>query len=238
MICYGNTNKTSKRESVGVERVNNVKTIIFDMDGVIFDSERVVLEGWLELSKKYGFENVEIPYMKCVGVNSKMSRQIFIEYYGKDFPYDRYCKEHSENYHREYDNGKLPMKKGVVELLTALKENKYKMAIASSTRTEVVKNQIEAAGLSRYFEVIVGGDMVEKSKPAPDIFLRAVKELGGTTESTYVVEDSYNGIRAAYSAGMIPIMVPDMLKPDAEMKEKAGFILEDLLKVKEVLCNI
>lgn len=215
-----------------------MKTIIFDMDGVIFDSERVVLEGWLELSKKYGFENVEIPYMKCVGVNSKMSRQIFMDYYGEDFPYDKYCKERSDHYHREYDNGKLPMKKGVAELLTALKENKYKMAIASSTRAEVVKNQIEAAGLIEYFEVIIGGDMVEKSKPAPDIFLRAVKELGGTAESTYVVEDSYNGIRAAYSAGMIPIMVPDMLEPDDEMEEKARFIVEDLLKVRELLCSI
>lgn len=215
-----------------------MKTIIFDMDGVIFDSEQVVLAGWQELSKKYGFQNVEIPFMKCIGVNSKMARQIFIEYYGENFPYDKYCTEHSENYHRKYDKGKLPMKKGVAELLEALRENKYKIAIASSTRTEVVENQIEAAGLTPYFDVIVGGDMVEKSKPAPDIFLRAVEELGGTKESTYVVEDSYNGIRAAYSAGMIPIMVPDMLKPDGEMKEKARFILEDLLKVKELLCNI
>lgn len=215
-----------------------MKTIIFDMDGVIFDSERAVFNGWLELSRKYGFENLEIPYMKCVGVNSKMTKKIFMDYYGEDFPYDKYCKEQSENYHRKYDNGKLPMKKGVVELLTALKENEYEIGIASSTRAEVVRHQIEAAGLMEYFKVIVGGDMVEKSKPAPDIFVKAAKELGGKVESTYVIEDSYNGIRAAYVAGMIPIMVPDMIEPDDEMKEKARYIKGDLLEVKDLLCNI
>ncbi|MBQ3583601.1 MAG: HAD family phosphatase [Lachnospiraceae bacterium] len=214
-----------------------MKAIIFDMDGVIFDSEQAIFNEWQELSKKYGFENVEIPLMKCVGVNSKMTRQIFMDFYGEDFPYDKYCMEQSEAYHRKYDNGKLPMKKGVVELLTALKENEYKIAIASSTRTEVVKNQIEAAGLMKYFEVIIGGDMVEKSKPSPDIFLKAANELGGAPEHTYVVEDSYNGIRAAYSAGMIPIMVPDMLKPDDEMEEKARYIKADLLEVKDLLCH-
>lgn len=213
-----------------------MKSVIFDMDGVIFDSERAVFEGWKELAKKYGFENLEIPYRNCIGVNAAASKQIFLDFYGKDFPYDLYCKEQSRNYHAKYDNGRLPLKKGVKELLTALKEARYKIAIASSTRTEVVRNQIQAAGLFRFFDCIIGGDMVEKSKPNPDIFLKAAESLGGPVSEMYVIEDSYNGIRAAKAAGMIPIMVPDMLPPDAEMREKAAYILEDLLAVKELLC--
>ena len=89
------------------------KAIIFDMDGVIFDSERAVLRGWQELSEKYGFPDVEIPYLRCCGVNAAASRQIFLDYYGEDFPYDRYCAEQSRNYHARYDGGRLPVKPGI-----------------------------------------------------------------------------------------------------------------------------
>ncbi len=212
-----------------------MKTIIFDMDGVIFDSERAVFNGWLELAEKYGFRDLEIPYRKCIGVNAAASRQIFLDFYGEAFPYDFYCKEQSRNYHAKYDNGRLPLKKGVRELLTVLKENGCKTAIASSTRTVLVRSQIEAAGLLEFFDCIVGGDMVEKSKPEPDVFLKAAGMLGGEVSKMYVIEDSYNGIRAARAAGMLPIMVPDLLPPDEEMKEKAAYILEDLLAVKELL---
>lgn len=214
-----------------------MKTVIFDMDGVIFDSEQAVFAGWQELANKYGFKDLEIPYRRCIGVNAAASRQIFLDFYGEDFPYDQYCAEQSRNYHAKYDNGNLPMKKGVRELMTALKEEGYQTAIASSTRTAVVKHQIEAAGLLQYFDCIIGGDMVEKSKPNPDIFLKAAEKLGGPVREMYVIEDSYNGIRAAHSAGMIPIMVPDMLPPNEEMKEKAAYILENLSEVKKLLCK-
>lgn len=211
--------------------------VIFDMDGVIFDSERAVYAGWQELAQKYGFQKLEIPYRKCIGVNAAAARQIFLDFYGEDFPYDAYCKEQSQNYHAKYDNGRLPMKKGVRELLTALKERGCKTAIASSTRTAVVTHQIEAAGLLVFFDCIVGGDMVGRSKPAPDIFLKAAERLNAPATGTYVIEDSYNGIRAASAAGMLPVMVPDMLPPDEEMKEMAAYILEDLFAVKELLCG-
>ena len=96
-----------------------------------------------------------------------------------------------------------------------------------------MEKQIEDAGLREYFDVIVGGDMVEKSKPEPDIFLKAAQLLDVQPEKAYVIEDSYNGIRAAFTGGMIPIMVPDMLEPDDEMKEKAQYIFKDLYGVKD-----
>ena len=214
-----------------------MKFVIFDMDGILFDSERAVFNGWKEIADKYGFENLEVPYMKCIGVNARRAKEIFLEYYGEDFPYDKYCAEQSRNYNDKYDGGKLPLMSGVFELLEYLKSCGYGLAVASSTRTVVVENQIRDAKLNRYFDVIVGGDMVKHSKPEPDIFLEAAERLRGvkgcglSNDSIYVVEDSYNGIRAAYAAGMKPIMVPDMIAPDDEMKEKAEYIVDSLLDV-------
>lgn len=214
-----------------------MKTVIFDMDGVIFDSERAVFQGWQELAEKYGFRNLEIPYRRCIGVNAAAAKKIFLDFYGEDFPYDAYRREQSQRYHAKYDNGRLPLKKGVRELLVALKETQSKVAIASSTRTEVVRSQIAAAGLLEFFDCIIGGDMVERSKPAPDIFLRAAKQLGGEVSTMYVIEDSYNGIRAAKAAGMRPVMVPDLLPADEEMQKTADYVLEDLFAVRKLLCG-
>ncbi len=208
------------------------------MRTVIFDSERAVYDCWLELADKYGFNDLEMVYRRCIGVNSAVTRKIFLDHYGEDFPFDEYCAEFSENYHARYDNGRLPMKPGIEELLIGLRANQYRIAIASSTRSAVVEKQIEDAGLRKYFDVIVGGDMVEKSKPEPDIFLRTAELLDVKAENVYVIEDSYNGIRAAFAGGMIPIMVPDMIEPDHEMEEKAEYIFRDLYGVKELLCGI
>lgn len=213
------------------------KAVIFDMDGVIFDSEQAVYHGWLELADKYHLIDIEKIYRKCIGVNSEMTRQIFLDYYGEDFPYDEYKAEQSKKYHERYDNGRLPMKPGIEELLISLKKKQYWIAIASSTRTELVEEQIKNAGLREYFDVIIGGDMVKKSKPEPDIFLKAAECLGVLPEEIYVIEDSYNGIRAAFAGKMIPIMVPDMLEPDSEMREKAKYICKDLYEVRELLEN-
>lgn len=215
--------------------VISLKKIIFDMDGVIFDSEAKVLECWSEIAEKYGMRNIREAFIKCIGTNSARSREIFLEFYGNDLPYDKYRSEMSALFHERYDNGRLPMKAGIYELLSALKADGYDIAIASSTRCHVVAQQIADAGIDSFFDVIIGGDMIEKSKPAPDIFMAAAKELNAVPSETYVIEDSFNGIRAAYAGGFIPIMVPDMLPPDDEMKAKARYIFKDLLEVKAML---
>lgn len=212
-----------------------MKLIIFDMDGVIFDSERAVFNGWKELSVKYGFKDLEIPYKKCIGVNATKAKEIFLDYYGEDFPYDDYCAEQSADYHKKYDGGRLPLKPGVKELLQVLKAKDYKVAIASSTRVALVKQQIIDAGLDSFFDKYVGGDMVTKSKPNPDIFVKAMEGFDVDASDVLVIEDSYNGIRAAKAAGMIPVMVPDMVEPDDEMREKARYIVDSLFSVIDLV---
>ena len=212
----------------------NITAVIFDLDGVIFDSERAVFNEWKLISEKYGFPNLEEPYAKCIGVNADTCRQIFLDYYGADFPYDAYCEERRRNFREKYSHGRLPFKPGVIELLERLKKEGFLTAIASSTCTETVREEIRDAGLLKYFDEIIGGDQVEQSKPAPDIFLKAAEEQGVLPEKCCVIEDSYNGIRAASAAGMFPVMVPDMLPPNDEMREKAGLIVDSLNEIRRL----
>lgn len=208
------------------------KAVIFDMDGVIFDSERLVLEGWQEIAAKYGIKGMEEVLPRCLGVNAQATREIFREYYGQDFPYDEYKKEASALFHSRYGNGKLPLKPGVKELLFYLKENGYLVGLASSTRQAIVEQEIRDAGLMPYFDNLVCGDMLKRSKPEPDIYLKACENLDVEPRMAIAVEDSYNGIRSAKRAGMVPVMVPDMVQPDEEMRSLAHKICKDLFEVK------
>lgn len=209
--------------------------VVFDMDGVIFDSERATMECWIELANKYGIENIEKPYYACTGTTMVRTREIMLETYGPDFPYDEYAKEASVMYHTKYDGGRLPMKPGIKELLEFLRENNKKIALASSSRRQTVFNQLRDANILEYFDAVICGDMVERSKPAPDIFLKACAEIGVEPENAYGIEDSYNGIRAVHAGNMHAIMVPDLLPATDEMKQLSEIVLEDLIQVRDYL---
>lgn len=207
--------------------------VIFDMDGVIFDSERLVLECWEEIGAKYHLEGMREAFLPCIGTNDVKTREIVLEHYGVDFPYDEFRRESSLLYHSIVDQGGLPVKVGVQELLSYLTENDISIAVASSTRLEVVTQELKQAGLYDCFSVVMGGDQLKRSKPEPDIYLMTCEKLGVQPASAYAIEDSYNGIRSAYSAGMKPIMVPDMLPPTEEMRQKSVIVLDNLLQVKD-----
>jgi len=209
--------------------------VVFDMDGVIFDSERLVIECWRVIAEKYGIVNVESVCRECFGTNKEASKRKFLEFYGEDFPYDKYKEEMSALFHERYSHGRLPVKPGIKELLVALKENGKKTALASSTRRQVVIQELGDAGLIGYFDEIVCGDMVVRSKPEPDIYLKACECLGVAPKDAYAVEDSYNGIRSAAGAGLKPIMVPDLAEPTKEMEELSEAILPSLVDVREYL---
>lgn len=213
----------------------NIQAVVFDMDGIIFDSEAKVVECWVETAEKYGIKDIEALCHKCLGTNSAETKRIALEFYGDDFPYDEYKAEMSALYHERYDGGRLPMKPHVKELLEFLRENGIRVALASSTRTQVVHDQLRDAGIISYFDKLVCGDMVGRSKPAPDIFLRACEELGVEPSSALAIEDSYNGIRSAHAAGMHPVMVPDLAPPTAEMEQLADVILPSLKEVIEYI---
>lgn len=209
-----------------------MEAVVFDMDGVLFDTERLCMETWKEFAAEKGIENIETAMLGCIGLNRTDTKQFLADFYGPEFPYEELRVTVGARMQKKMEK-EMPMLPGVVELLDYLVEKKVKIGLASSSRSEVIMSHIQRAGLEKYFEVIVGGDMIEHSKPLPDIYLIACEKLGVAPEKCYAIEDSINGIRSAYSAGMKAIMVPDMIAPTPEMEEKSTVILPSLHAVKK-----
>lgn len=211
----------------------NDRAVIFDMDGVIFDSERLILDCWEKVGEKRNIAGIREVGIQCIGTTNQKTEEIIYAHYGKDFPYEEYKPEVSALYREYIEESGLPVKKGVRELLTYLREEGIPIGLASSTRLAIVEEELRQAGLYHYFQVVVGGDLLKRSKPEPDIYLMACEKMEVEPRNAYAVEDSYNGIRSAYSAGMKPVMVPDILPATEEMKEKSIAIFEDLLQVMQ-----
>ena len=207
------------------------QAVVFDMDGVIFDTERLVIEFWKEVATKHNIPNVEHTCIQCLGTNRVRTREIFLENYGADFPFDPYRAEVTELFNTHYKGVPLPTKPGVRELLSYLQEQDIKVGLASSTAQHLVRDEIGTAGLLPYFQTLVCGDMVEHSKPAPDIFLKACEILNADPTKSIAIEDSFNGIRSAHCAGMTPIMVPDQVQPTDEIRALAFHVMPSLLDV-------
>lgn len=212
-----------------------MKAVIFDMDGVIFDTERLVLECWAEVAKNHGITDIEEACQACLGVNEKETRMILTERYGEDFPYEQYCKEASEIFAEKTEGKGIPEKPGVRELIAWLKKRGTRIGLATSSSEKDVLGKLDAAGLRFSFDAIVCGDMVERSKPEPDIYQEACHMLHVKPEKAFAVEDSYNGVRSASQAGMRVIMVPDLMPPNKEMRRLASVILPSLKDVPEYI---
>lgn len=206
--------------------------VIFDMDGTIFDTERLVLDCWEHIGANHGISDIREVFMRCIGTNNARTQEIVYEHYGKDFPYDKFSRESSVLFHEIADKEGIPVKAGAVELLRDLSEHGVFLGLASSTRLAVVTQELQAAGLYDYFQVVVGGDLLKNSKPAPDIYLLTCERMGVLPGNTYAIEDSYNGIRSAHSAGLRPIMVPDLMPATEEMRELSEKVFADLIQVK------
>ena len=207
------------------------QAVVFDMDGVIFDTERLVIEFWKEVAKKHNIPNIEHTCIQCLGTNRVRTREIFLENYGADFPFDPYRAEVTELFDTHYKGVPLPTKPGIRELLNYLQEQDIKVGLASSTAQHLVRDEIGTAGLLPYFQTLVCGDMVEHSKPAPDIFLKACEILNADPTKSIAIEDSFNGIRSAHCAGMTPIMVPDQVQPTDEIRTLAFHVMPSLVDV-------
>lgn len=207
------------------------KTVVFDMDGVIFDTEALVLSCWKITGEKYGLGGIRDVFCQCIGTNAVETGQIVKRYLGDRLEYETFRRETSYLYHKKTDQNGIPVKRGARELLSYLKVNGYRIGLASSTRRHVVEEELEQTGLLKFFSVVIGGDMVRHSKPHPEIYVRACRELGVVPGQAFAIEDSFHGVRSAHAAGMKVLMVPDLTEPDEEMKELAFEIYPSLMGV-------
>lgn len=208
--------------------------IVFDMDGVLIDSERIVYKAWMQIGEELGLPGMHELFFRCMGTSHASTARIFSELFGSSFDYLSFRSRLRACY-LESVKDRIPLKEGALEILAALKEHGWKIALASSSRQASVMFNLERSGLLPFFDSLQCGDMIANGKPAPDIYLTACKSLGALPSSTYAVEDSKNGLLSASAAGLRTFLVPDMLPIDEDMKKLAWKICSDLHQVRHIL---
>ena len=219
-------------------KLKDIKAVIFDMDGLMFDTENLNRKGWYAAAEKRGYAMTDEIIFSHIGADLDTTRRLMTEHFiktHKDFNFDELRADRIA-WTRDYiiRNG-MPLKKGLNELLNWLDANNFKIAIATSSAMEFVEFYLAHADIKYKFQHIITWRAGMKGKPAPDIFLAAAKELNLKPEACLVLEDSYNGIKAAHAAGMQSIMIPDLLPPTPEILKLASCVLQDLTQVIEIL---
>lgn len=202
--------------------------LIFDMDGVILDSEQLVRRSWNLAAQDYGAANSDPVFLLTVGTTRKHTCDILREHYGADFPAEEFNTSLSKIYHEIEALEGVPVKTGARELLQWAKQTGFRVGLASSTRQPIVERELGRENLLQYFDFVLGGDRIARSKPFPDIYETICREMGVPPANAFAIEDSYNGIRAAHTAGMMPVMVPDLLPPTEEMRQLSTAVFSDL----------
>lgn len=172
------------------------KQIIFDMDGVLFDTENLVFSCWKFAAGKFMLTGIEDVFYQVIGVSSEGTKKVFSKTYGDKLDYAQFREETHRMFDEKIEKNGVPLKTGARELLQFLKINGWRVGLASSTRVQRVEEMLKATNLYDFFEVIVGGDMVEKSKPEPDIYLDVCEKMQINPKDTYAIEDSHNGVRS------------------------------------------
>ncbi len=208
---------------------------IFDMDGLMFDSERLVYEIWQEMLTADGYSYSLDIFKQTVGLRRNSTEKIYKSIFGQDFDYNGY-KEKSRNiFIDRVECEGVPVKKGLYEILEYLKMQDFKIALATSTSSQTALRLLKMAGVYKYFDAFVCGDDVKHGKPHPEVFLTAAKRLGLAPQCCAAFEDSINGIKSAHSAGMTTFMVPDFLQPTSEIMPMIDFLCRDLSQAAEFM---
>ena len=212
-----------------------IKAVLFDMDGVIFDTEREYLKEWEAIFKKYGYKMKKEIYISVMGRGRKKVKEIFKEKFGEDLPIDKMYIEKDKMLKKAVENNKVPLKEGALELLEFLKENGYKIALATSAKRERVKIQVSHAKIENIFDAIVCSEDITNSKPDPEIFLKAAEKVCVNPENCIVIEDSEAGIKAAFNAKMMGFHVEDLKKADESILKYSYKNFKNLIEIKEYI---
>ncbi len=212
-----------------------IKAIIFDMDGLMIDSERVTFECYQEILKGMNLTMDEEFYKTLLGKPLKGIYQRFYDVYGNDFPIEDVIKDVHALMAKRFETEGVPIKTGLKSLLEYLKENNYKTIVATSSNRDRVDTILSQAQITDYFDDSICGDEVTKGKPNPEVFLKSCQKLGVNVDEAIVLEDSEAGIQASYDAGIKVICIPDMKYPEEEFAAKTLKIVDSLLDVIEHL---
>jgi len=200
---------------------------IFDMDGTLFDTEKLYRQAWLDVVDEFGEEkNYGLP-TAISGTNLGEESYAVIRSFYPNIDAEAYLARVLEEV-RRFSETNLELMTGVEEILAFFKAAGVRMAVASSAPVSVIEKNLIRSNLRGYFDFLIGGDKVTNGKPAPDIFLKAAEGLKLPTSDCYIFEDSFNGVRAAHASGGVAIMIPDQVQPTDEIKKLCAAIFPNL----------
>lgn len=215
-----------------------VSGIIFDMDGVLIDSERQSNEGWLWAAGQLGVDMPMWLIDSFKGAPAELCCKFFDDYYKGVIDYWEAKELRTQHVYKIRETEGIPVKKGVKDIFEYIRNYGLKCAVATSTRRESAEKTLHEIGVWDYLDAVVYGDEVEHGKPEPDIFLRAAKAIGVNPSEAVVVEDSINGIKAGYAAGMRVVHIPDTIAIDDDIRKLTYMVCDDLNGLIDVVESI
>jgi HAD superfamily hydrolase (TIGR01509 family) len=216
--------------------LSHIDAVIFDMDGLIFDTERPIKRVILEATLAVGFEMPEAFYQTMIGVPGPECDVLIRNHFGPGFPFEVFDKACRSEIARVLGEG-VAVKPGAKELIGALHARRMPLALATSSGRNHAEHHLGSADLRRFFTAVATRNDVARGKPHPDLFLKAASDLQVAPERCLVLEDSHNGVRAARAAGCLPVMVPDLLEATDEMRQLCVLIARDLHEIRLLLAN-
>ncbi|MDE6781598.1 MAG: HAD family phosphatase [Ruminococcus sp.] len=211
----------------------NINGAVFDMDGLMLDTEKLLVRFWREAAAEYGYNMTNENVYEIRSLSRKYSIPLLKGIFGEEFPFSEVRKRRIVLMNDYIDRYGFEVKKGLYELLDYLKNNSYRIAVATATDRERAESYLKKIDVYKYFDAVICGDMVVKGKPEPDIYLTASGELGLPPAECAAFEDSPNGIKSAYAAGCKVIMIPDLTQPDDDIKPLLSGVYESLDKAVE-----
>jgi HAD superfamily hydrolase (TIGR01509 family) len=215
--------------------MKHIKAAVFDMDGLMLDSEPFALRALKLAGDRFGLAYTDEMLLGCIGLNAASSNAFLAEALGHEIPQGELSSAFLKEYDVELAQVRVPHKAGLIDLLEFLKGAGLRRAVATSTATALAERKLSDAGVLHYFEFVVGGDAVRQGKPAPDPYLQAASRLGLPVAACLALEDSDNGARSALAARMSVIVVPDIRMPSAPVRAAAEACLASLDHVRDYL---
>lgn len=214
------------------------EAVIFDMDGLLLDTERIAYQAWMQAAEEWGIDLPDTVYLQVIGRNLRDTEKIFKFHFGNSFPFHDVRRTRLNYGEQLIAKHGLSTRPGATELLGMLNDRAIPRAIATSTAKQEAWRRLEIARLSQYFDILCGGDEVERGKPAPDLFLMAAERLNVQPSVCVVLEDSEYGVQAAREAGMTPLLIPDVKPPSDQGKALAHNIYTSLHEVLSAMLRV
>jgi HAD superfamily hydrolase (TIGR01509 family) len=212
--------------------MKDIQAFIFDMDGLLLDTEGVYKRSWTEAARLLGFDLSDEIYLQLIGITVADAEIRLVEVFGSQFPIDEFRKDAKSRYEAIVETEGIPLKPGVREMLDWARQQNIPCAVATSTVSGEARARLAKHDILEEFRGLVGGEMVTRGKPNPDIFLSAANLLGIEPSLCLVFEDAHSGVRAARAANMQVLLIPDMLPSTPEIEQLATHVSKSLVDAR------